>query len=488
MATRLARDYKRGIGVFKTRRQVEQALYQLRDRGFNLEQVSVMAPHSDPATKDAEVDVYTHSEGNHADTGAVTGAIAGGTLGIIGGLLVGLGAAAIPGIGPILLAGAEATAIATTLAGTAIGATSGGIIGALIGLGIPEDQAKVYNDRLSQGEYIVLVTGTPRSVDEAEDILRDQGIEQWQVYDALQVEITPTMDDVVSPTVLERKEKERAIITPPEVKSKVEHREHPEVIKQERTIVTPRVETENSVEYDARKPEVIEHKQRQEIVTTTPPVKGEIEHQDHREIERQRAMITPPIETRNPVKSNGRHPEVIEHKQRPEKIATTASSVKPKVVHQEHSKQVMKPEENTNINPRVETDNSVEYSQPVETENPVEYTQQPEALEPKQRRQERANITPPPVKPKVVHQERPEIMEREERKTVTPRVEIENPVESNGKAARIERETIVRQPAVTPEHSEKFQKENHRNLEGKKISDDPEIIIIDRRNEKYKDH
>ncbi|MEB3278950.1 MAG: DUF1269 domain-containing protein [Lyngbya sp.] len=283
MATRLARDYKRGIGVFQTRREVEQALYRLRDRGFNLEQVSVMAPDSDPVTKDAEVEVYTHSEGNHADTGAITGAIAGGTLGIIGGLLVGLGAAAIPGVGPILLAGAEATAIATTLAGTAIGATSGGIIGALIGLGIPEDQAKVYNDRLSQGQYIVLVTGTPRSIEEAGDILRDQGIEQWHVYDALQVEVTPMMDDVVSPTTLERQE-ERAIITPPEVKPKVVHQDHREIQK-ERTIITPYVETENAVEYDARQPEVIEHKQRKEIVTTTPPpVKPKVVHQEHPEI------------------------------------------------------------------------------------------------------------------------------------------------------------------------------------------------------------
>ncbi|GEM_PF-257815 len=460
MATRAAQDYKRGIGVFKTRRQVEQALYRLRDRGFNLEQVSVMAPDSDPKSKDAEVDVYTHSQGNHADTGAVSGAVAGGTLGIIGGLLVGLGAAAIPGIGPILLAGAEATAIATTLAGTAIGATSGGIIGALIGLGIPEDQAKVYNDRLSQGQYIVLVTGTPRSVEQAEDILRDQGIEQWQVYDALQVEVTPTMDDVVSPTTLEHQE-ERAIITPPEVKPKVVGEEHPEVIKEERTIVTPRVETRNPVKYDGRQPEIIEHKQRQEIVTSTPPVKGEIEHQDHPEIERERTIITPRVETRNPVEYD-RQPEVIEHKQRPEKITTTASSVKPKVVHQEEHPKIMEREEKKTVTPRVET------------ENPVEY---------EQKRQERVTTTASSVKPKVVHQERPEIMESKEKKTVTPRVETEKAVESNGKMPRIEREPIETQPRVLSDHSENIKRNNSRKIEGQKVSDDPEIIIIDRRDE-----
>jgi uncharacterized membrane protein len=267
MVTTAARDYKRAIGVFKTRRETEQALYQVRDRGIDLKQVSVIASDSDPQTKHPEV--YTHSQGNHADTGAVSGAIAGGTLGIITGLLVGLGALAIPGIGPILLAGAEATALATTLAGTAIGATSGGIIGALIGLGIPEDQAKIYNDRLSEGQYIVLVTGTPGTVEQARDILRDQGIEELNVYDALQVEVTPRMDDVVSPTTLERNER---LISPDR---EVVHPQRREIIEgKERTIVTPRVETKHPVEYD-RQPEVIEHKEKVVISHSQADIKDD---------------------------------------------------------------------------------------------------------------------------------------------------------------------------------------------------------------------
>jgi hypothetical protein len=56
---------------------------------------------------------------NVAKTGAKTGAIAGSAAGGIAGLLVGLGAIAIPGIGPIMLAGAAATAISTTISGSA---------------------------------------------------------------------------------------------------------------------------------------------------------------------------------------------------------------------------------------------------------------------------------------------------------------------------------------------------------------------------------
>jgi hypothetical protein len=96
---------------------------------------------------------------------------------------VGLGAIAIPGIGPVMLAGATATALATTLSGTAIGAVAGGLIGALIGLGIPEDRARVYSDRVSRGDYLVMVEGTDEDVRRAEAVLGRRGIQEWGVYD-----------------------------------------------------------------------------------------------------------------------------------------------------------------------------------------------------------------------------------------------------------------------------------------------------------------
>ncbi|NJM63093.1 MAG: histidine kinase, partial [Oscillatoriales cyanobacterium RU_3_3] len=85
--------------------------------------------------------------------------------------------------GPIMLAGAEATAIATTLAGTALGATAGGLIGALVGLGIPEEEAKAYSDRVARGDYLVLLNGTESEIAEAERVLSRGGIQQWGVYD-----------------------------------------------------------------------------------------------------------------------------------------------------------------------------------------------------------------------------------------------------------------------------------------------------------------
>lgn len=177
---------KRALGLFPTRHDAESALRKLQESGFAMDRVSIIARDSDKGDRIAGVDVNDRSRedrGNKADEGATTGAVAGGALGGITGLLVGLGTLAIPGIGPIMLAGAGATALATTLAGGAIGAASGGLVGGLIGLGIPEERAKVYHDRVADGDYLLIVDGTEAEVARAEQILESYGIREWDVYD-----------------------------------------------------------------------------------------------------------------------------------------------------------------------------------------------------------------------------------------------------------------------------------------------------------------
>jgi hypothetical protein len=174
--------HKRAVGVFSTRRETEQALTELRTAGFDMNRVSVIAKDADSKGEIAGIDVKDSTD-NKADEGATKGALTGGALGGLTGLLVGLGLLAIPGIGPIMLAGAEATAIATTLAGTAIGATAGGLIGALAGLGIPEEEARAYSDRVARGDYLVLLNGTEEEVATAERILSRGGIQNWGIYD-----------------------------------------------------------------------------------------------------------------------------------------------------------------------------------------------------------------------------------------------------------------------------------------------------------------
>jgi uncharacterized protein (TIGR02271 family) len=96
-------------------------------------------------------------------------------------LLVGLGALAIPGIGPVLAAGPLGAAlgpvVGATATGAALGAGTGALAGALIGLGIPDEEAHIYEERFHQGRILVTVKSGAGRYGEAESILRKAGAE-----------------------------------------------------------------------------------------------------------------------------------------------------------------------------------------------------------------------------------------------------------------------------------------------------------------------
>ncbi|MGB3510777.1 MAG: hypothetical protein WBA93_16390 [Microcoleaceae cyanobacterium] len=185
--------HKRAVGIFEDYNNLEYALQELKDAKFNMDKVSVIArdPKGEHEIAPGELDkVDEHTEGNKASEGATTGAVTGGALGGLTGLLVGLGALAIPGVGPILLAGMEATAIATALSGGAIGAVAGGLVGGLVGLGIPEDKAKEYSARVAKGDYLIMVTGTEAEIAHAHGILHKRNVQEWAIYDIPQAVTT----------------------------------------------------------------------------------------------------------------------------------------------------------------------------------------------------------------------------------------------------------------------------------------------------------
>ena len=137
------------VGVFFNASNAEKALNDLKSASFAPEQVSVVAKESEDSRALVE---NTHMEGAET-TGAGTGALLGGLTGGVVGWLVGIGALAIPGIGPVVAAGA----LATTLGGAAVGAVAGGLIGALVGAGVPEDDARNYEAHVKEGRILLTV-------------------------------------------------------------------------------------------------------------------------------------------------------------------------------------------------------------------------------------------------------------------------------------------------------------------------------------------
>ncbi|MEI6713869.1 MAG: hypothetical protein WCO60_08965 [Verrucomicrobiota bacterium] len=133
--------------IAKSKAQVENIITQLNASGFAYPDISVLMPDAESAHDIGHVKSSKAPEG--AATGAATGGLAGGVLG----LLAGVGALAIPGVGALIAAGP----ILGALSGAAVGATTGGIVGGLIGLGIPELEAKIYEEKLKTGNYVIAV-------------------------------------------------------------------------------------------------------------------------------------------------------------------------------------------------------------------------------------------------------------------------------------------------------------------------------------------
>lgn len=133
--------------IAKSHSQTERIVESLQRSGFNSSEISVLLPDTE-----GNHDIG-HVKATKAPEGATTGAAAGGATGGVLGLLAGIGALAIPGVGPFIAAGP----IMAALSGAAIGATTGGIVGGLIGMGIPEVEAKMYEEKLNTGNYLIAV-------------------------------------------------------------------------------------------------------------------------------------------------------------------------------------------------------------------------------------------------------------------------------------------------------------------------------------------
>ncbi|AVH71505.1 hypothetical protein [Nostoc sp. 'Lobaria pulmonaria (5183) cyanobiont'] len=184
-------QYQRAVGVFTHRIDAERAIHELKDSGLAMEKVSVVVQNSDRNHETADNDVKEDT-GDKTDEGATVGGLSGGAVGGLTGLLVGLGTLAIPGVGPIMLAGAAATALVTTLVGASIGAATGTFAGALVGWGMSSEQARAYNERVEDGHYLIIVDCTSFEIAKVEEILQRWGIEEFGIYEHLNSEYETT--------------------------------------------------------------------------------------------------------------------------------------------------------------------------------------------------------------------------------------------------------------------------------------------------------
>jgi hypothetical protein len=183
------------FGVYSNRQTAAKALDQFESAGFLQADISVLLSGEQGATEIEDIksrepkgvgeklndltskETKDISSGKSADfaaknskapQGAAAGAGIGAALGGSLGWVAALSVLAIPGLGPLLIAG--------PLLGAFAGAVAGGAVGVLVGVGIPEDEAKLYEERLKKGGVLVSAhAGTPEDADRARNILQRTG-------------------------------------------------------------------------------------------------------------------------------------------------------------------------------------------------------------------------------------------------------------------------------------------------------------------------
>lgn len=167
---------KHAAGLFPNREITEQAIKALKETGFPINRISVLIQDSDGQQQVSIGDSKekTFSRSDNATTGAVEGAMTGGLLTLAGGVA----ALLIPGIGLAL----AAESVLTVLLATATAATTGGLLGALQGWSMSEKQAQFYYDRMTQGNYLVAIEGTETEIRQAEQVLKQWNIQDWNVF------------------------------------------------------------------------------------------------------------------------------------------------------------------------------------------------------------------------------------------------------------------------------------------------------------------
>jgi hypothetical protein len=152
------------VGVFDDRMAAEQAVDRLHQAGFHEDQIGFAIRGASEVAGGMITDTVGTKDGKGALTGAVTG-------GMLGGVLAAAASLLIPGVGPVVAGGVLAAFFGGAIAGTAVG----GIFGALTGLGISEDEAKLYETEFQSGKAIVAVRPRGRWQEAADVLVRHGG-------------------------------------------------------------------------------------------------------------------------------------------------------------------------------------------------------------------------------------------------------------------------------------------------------------------------
>ena len=152
------------VAIYDTHSQAEQAVKNLQKSGFDMKKLSIIG-------KDYHSEEDVTGYYNTGDRMKYWGKL-GGFWGGFWGLLFGSAFFAVPGIGPVLVAGPLAAWIVGALEGAAVVGGLSAVGAGLYSIGIPKDSVLKYESALKADKFIVLAHGTAAEVAKARDIIQ----------------------------------------------------------------------------------------------------------------------------------------------------------------------------------------------------------------------------------------------------------------------------------------------------------------------------
>ncbi len=152
------------VAVYGTHSQAEEAVKELQKSGFDMKKLSIVG-------KDYHTDEHVVGYYNTGDRMKYWGKM-GAFWGGIWGWLFGAAFFAIPGIGPILVAGPLVAWIVGALEGAVVVGGLSALGAGLYSIGIPKNSVVEYESALKSDKFLLLAHGTADEVAKARDILQ----------------------------------------------------------------------------------------------------------------------------------------------------------------------------------------------------------------------------------------------------------------------------------------------------------------------------
>jgi uncharacterized membrane protein len=166
------------VAIYPTHSEAELAVKELQRLGMDMRSLSIVA--KDYHTDEHVVGYY--NVGDRMKRWGTTGAFWGG----FWGLLFGSAFFAIPGVGPLLVAGPLVGWIVGALEGAAVVGGIGVVGAGLVSMGVPKNSVVEYETAIKSDKFLLIVSGSASEAAKARELIERTSRAELTLYSPVQ--------------------------------------------------------------------------------------------------------------------------------------------------------------------------------------------------------------------------------------------------------------------------------------------------------------